>query len=279
MRLIARLLLCAVAVLCAGCTREETRATMGSPPNEKAVLVFRAADGRTLTTADLRELSGTYRYEILGRHNVPAEAESLHNQARRAGGAGDLKKAIALLERASSLDPEWPYPVYDMAYTYLLMKDTENARKYYRRTVELAPRGFFTAITALDALEREAKGDLPAGTYLAYLSLEWMDDPGKKADAVRQLVKHIPGFAPAWKEQAMQEGTDAEKLAAIGRGLAANPDGETKGILLVNKSLIMDRSGDHEGAVRLLGELALDPASTSATEHLAKVTLASIAGK
>ena len=106
-----------------------------------------------------------------------------------------------------------------------------------------------------------------------------MDDPGKKADAVRQLVKRVPGFAPAWKEQAMQVGADAEKLAAIEKGLAANPDDETKGILLINKALITDRSGDHEGAVRLLGELALDPASTYATEHLAKVTLASIAKK
>jgi hypothetical protein len=41
----------------------------------------------------------------------------------------------------------------------------------------------------------------------------------------------------------------------------------------------MDRSGDHEAAVRLPGELALDAASTYATEHLAKVTLAKVAEK
>src|SRR5262249_59470647 len=98
-----------------------------------------------------------------------------------------------------------------MAFTYLLMKDAENARKHYRKAVELAPRGFFTAITALDTLEREAKGDLPAGTYLAYLSLEWVDDPGKKAAAVAQLVKQAPRFAPAWKEQAMQAGARAQE--------------------------------------------------------------------
>jgi hypothetical protein len=77
----------------------------------------------------------------------------------------------------------------------------------------------------------------------------------------------------------MQADTDAGKLAAIEQGLAANPDGEMIGILLINKALIMDRSGDHEGAIRLLGELALDPASTHATEHLAKVTLANVAKK
>jgi hypothetical protein len=131
----------------------------------------------------------------------------------------------------------------------------------------------------LDALERESKGDLPAGTYLAYLSLEWMDDAGRKAEAIRHLVKRVPGFAPAWKEQAMHVESDAEKLAAIEKGLAANPDGETKGILMINKALIRDQSGAHDGAVRLLGELALDPASTYATEHLAKVTLANVAKK
>jgi tetratricopeptide (TPR) repeat protein len=226
--------------------------------------------------AELQGMTGTFRYEILGKRNVPAEAESLHTQARQAGGTGDYKKAIALLERASSLAPAWPYPVYDLAFTYLLMNEPENARKHYRKTVELAPRGFFTAITALDALDREAKGDLPAGTYLAYLSLEWMDDTGKKADAVRQLTERAPGFAPAWKEHAHLADTDPERLDSIDKGLAANPDGETKGILLINKALVMDRDGRHEAAVRLLGELALDPASTYATEHLAKATLADI---
>src|SRR6185436_495612 len=115
------------------------------------------------------------------------------------------------------------------------------------------------------------------GTYLAYLSLEWIDDPGEKADAVRQLVKRVPAFAPAWKALTMQTDRDAEKLVAIEKGLATNPDGETKGILLINKALITDRSGDHAAAVQQLGELALDSASTYATEHLAKVTLANIA--
>lgn len=276
MRVALPILLPVVAALSAGCGCDQPGAPKNSPVKEEAVIVFRASDGQTLTMADLQGRTGTFNYEILGRTNVPAEAESLHEQARQAGRAGDYKKAISLLERASNLAPAWPYPVYDMAFTYLLMKDAENARKYYRKTVDLAPRGFFTALTALDALDREAKADLPAGTYLAYLSLEWTDNPNEKADAVRHLVKRAPNFAPAWKEQANQVDSDAEMLAAIEKGLAGNPDGETKGILLINKALLMDRSGNHAGAVRLLGELALDPASTYASEHLAKVTLASL---
>jgi tetratricopeptide (TPR) repeat protein len=242
-------------------------------------VVYRSADGRTLTLADLTRKDGTYGYEIRGNFEVPATAKKLHEEARQAGSAGDYKKALSLLERASALAPTWPYPVYDMAFTYLLMRDTENARKYYRKTLELSPRGFFTAITALDALDREEKNELPRGTYLTYVSLEWIGDPSEKADAVRKMVKEVPAFAPAWKELAWLSDSESDKFNAIEKGLAANPDGETKGILLINKALIQNQKGDNAAAVRLLGELALDPSSTYATEHMAKATLAQVAKK
>lgn len=275
-RVVMAVLLLTALVLPAGCGRAETGAPPALPPQEETVIIFQARDGRTLTLADLRGLDGTFQYQLIGSGNVPAEAQTLHMQARQAGASGDYQQAIALLERASNLAPAWPYPVYDMAFTYLLMNDSDNARRYYAKTLELSPRGFFTAITASDALDRELKGDLPAGTYMAYLSLEWMDDAGRRAEAIHQLSNRIPQFAPVWKEQAMLAESNAERLAAIERGLAANPDGESKGILMINKALIMAGNGDHEGAVQLLGNLALDPTSTYATEHLAKATLASL---
>jgi tetratricopeptide (TPR) repeat protein len=240
------------------------------------MIIFRAADGRVLTLDDLRGLTGTVRYEVIGRDNVPAEAEALHQRAREAGSVEDYPKAVTLLEQASRLAPQWPYPVYDLAFTFLLMKDTENARKYYRKTVELAPRGFFTALTALDTLVREERGELPAGTYLTYLSLEWLPNLAERADKLRWLVTQVPGFAPAWKDLAALSYDYTEQGMAIEKGLAANPDPETKGILQINKALIRDRQGDRDGAIRLLGELALDPASTCGTEHLAKVALANL---
>lgn len=243
------------------------------------MVIFRSADGRTLTTDDLRGATGTFQWEVIGKTKVPAEAEFLHQQGRKAGGEGDYNKALTLLKRASHLAPDWPYPVYDMAYTFLLMKDIDNATKSYRRTVVLAPRGFFTAITALDTLEREQKGDLPAGTYLSYVSLEWLDDPGKKAELVHQWVTQVPRFAPAWKELANTLDGDAEKLSAIEKGLAAEPDLETKGTLLINKALVLNRQGAQKGAIKLLGELALDPESTYSTENLAKASLAMVAEK
>jgi tetratricopeptide (TPR) repeat protein len=242
-------------------------------------VIFRGSDGRTLTKADLKKIRGTVEYEITGDFVVPDEAKSLHEAARMAGGTGDYKKAIQLLEKASHLAPKWPYPVYDLAYTYLLQNDAENARKYYEKTVELAPRGFFTSITAQDTLTRESKGELPTGTYRAYLSLEWIDAPEKKAKAIRALVKHVPNFAPGWKEMTTLSTKDSEQEDAIDKGLAAHPDSETKGILQINKALILSRRGDKEGAIQMLGEIALNPTSTLATEQMAKVTLLNLTNK
>lgn len=260
-------------------------------PKNAATVILTLPDGRKITIEDLQgvtgrvafregkllDVTGKVRYEIIGTRSVPAAAESLHQQAREAGGHGDYKKALTLLERASELAPEWPYPVYDRAYTHLLMHDFDGARTYYRKTLELSPRGFFTAITALDTLTREQNGQLPVGTYLAYTSLEWMDDTAKKDDAVREMVKTIPQFAPAWKLFAGLCPEDAARLAAIENGLAAQPDAETKGMLEINMALVLNLNGDKAAAVRLLGELALNPNSTFGTEQSAKAALSILA--
>ena len=183
---------------------------------------------------------------------------------------------ITLLTKASQLAPDWPYPVYDRAFTHLLMKNGDAARADYQRTVDLAPRGFFTAITALDTLTREQNGDLPGGTYLAYISLEWIDDRAKKTQLVRALVEKFPRFAPAWKELALLTDDRSERLAAIDKGLAAAPDPETKGMLIINKASVLEEAGERDAAIRLLGELCLDPAATLGTEALAKSMLAGI---
>ncbi len=263
-----------------------SRQTIKEMKNDPTI-IFTLPDGRRLTMEELQgvtgqvafrdgkllDVIGTVRYEIVGKGAVPAAAESLHQQAREAGARGDYKKAIALLEQASELAPEWPYPVYDRAYTHLLLNDFDAARMYYRRTLELSPRGFWTAITALDTLTREQNGELPVGTYLAYLSLEWTDDVAKKNDALREMIKAIPDFAPAWKQFASLCNDDGERLTAIENGLAAHPDAETKGMLEINKALVLNLKGQREAAVRLLGELALDPKATFGTEHSAKAAL------
>ena len=262
----------------AGCESKSDQAIPAPPVSPASPLIlFTSKDGRQLTSADLPKTDGTYDYEIMNEDEIPAEANSLHQQARQLGAAGKYDAAIEALTKAQALAPDWPFPTYDMAFTYLLKKDFEKAREYYRKTVDMSPRGFFTAITALDALDREASGDLPEGTYAAYMMLEWIPDPAQKAGVVRQMTEKFPTFAPAWKEYALQCDSNADKLAAIEKGLAANPDAETKGVLLINKALALNENGETEAAKSILGNLALDPETTFANEHLAKLTLGQIA--
>lgn len=240
------------------------------------MIVFRAADGRTITLEDLKGVSGTIPWELVGAENVPSEASRLHQQAREAGGTGNYRQALTLLTRAAGLAPRWPYPVYDRAYTHLLMQEFKAAQADYAKTVELAPRGFFTAITAVDILVREQRGEFRPGAYLAYLSTEWLDDESMKVKTLRQIVELWPRFAPAWKALSEYSKDDAERLATIEKGLASAPDAETRGLLQINQALILSRSSEQERAVGMLGELILDPASTLATELMAKVCLASL---
>ena len=90
-------------------------------------VVFRMRDGRILTREFLEAKKKSKVYEKLGAEKVPAQAFSLHQQAREAGSKGEYEAALAFLEEARKLAPDWPYPIYDAAYTYLLMGDSHNA--------------------------------------------------------------------------------------------------------------------------------------------------------
>jgi tetratricopeptide (TPR) repeat protein len=71
-------------------------------------------------------------------------------------------------------------------------------------------------------------------------------------------------------------GDYARALDLLDQGLRGRPDAETLGVLLINKASILARRGDRDTAIAILGELALSPDSTLATEHLAKATLAAL---
>ena len=184
-------------------------------PDDPNVVVFRDRHGRTLTAGQLKEATGNVQYEILGSVNISPEAHKLHQEAREAGRRGNYGRALSLLEQSHQLAPDWPYPIYDTAFTYLLMKDFAKARENYREVVQLSPRGFFTAITALDCLERKARGELPEETYLTYVSLEWTPDPRQQQRTIKVLVENVPQLAPGWEKMASITEADDAKLDAI----------------------------------------------------------------
>ena len=266
---IGRAVLIIAAIGLSACGREQSA-------QEKATsdrVVFRDTAGRELTSDDIGGASGKVRWEVVDAGSIPAEASRLHTQAGEAGGRGDFPQALKLLAEAHRLAPDWAYPVYDTAFTYLLQGDSAKAEELYAEVDRMAPRGFFTAKTSLDCLRRERAGVLFPGFCKAFVTTEGLEDKDRKA-LLEGIVEKFPAFPPAWKElSTLREGDDA-RLQAIARGLEYDPDGETKGVLLINRALILDRRGDREGAIRILGELALDPRSTASTEALAKAMLA-----
>ncbi len=204
-----------------------------------AKIKFTDDSGNSISREELAKSTGRFNYEIFGVENVSSLAKTLHNQARHYGQTGAYQKAIEILLQANKEAPKWPYPVYDLAFTYLLQGDWDNALKYYIMTDSLAPRGFFTSKTALHTLERERKGELKAGLYNMYVSLEWINDPQERFENIKLIVVNFPSFAPGWKEYSnLLEGKD--RISAIEKGLELDADMDTRGLLLINKALMLD---------------------------------------
>lgn len=239
-------------------------------------IIFKDASGHQISRKEILDANGPVNYEITTNQNIDPAAKKLHDEARALGQEGKYDLTIAKLEQAIKIQPSWPYPSYDLAYTYLLKGDFANALKLYRKTDALAPKGFFTTKTALYALEGEQSGIFPRGLYTAYLQIEWAKDPAKKLEIARMITTKVPDFAPAWKELALLLNDKTEKLNAIETGLTKHPDADTKGILEINKAILMNEKGNKEEATQILGNLIVSPDATTANVALAKLSLKSM---
>ena len=148
----------------------------------------------------------------------------------------------------------------------------------YAEVDRLAPRGFFTNKTTLHCLQRERAGELIPDFCRLFTMTEFLS-PEERLIALRGLVAKAPDFGPGWHELSEALADDAaERADAIEKGLAAKSDAQTRGILLINKALLIQDT-DRAGAIRILGEVATDPASTLDTEQMAKASLAQLVGR
>lgn len=262
-----------VIVLFAFCSCQSTYTKNGTPEN---IIVFKDSAGHSLTRNDIENATGQVNYEIIINQAIDTTAKTLHNEAKKLGQDGKYDLSIAKLEDAIKVAPQWAYPTYDLAYTYLLKHDFQKALEFYKKTDQLEPLGFFTTKTAIYSLEGEQSGIFPPGLYLAYLQIEWADNLNKKLEITKAITEKIPGYAPAWKELALLLTDMQEKQYAIEKGLCQNPDADTKGILEINKAIILNAKGDKNGAQELLGNLIFASGSSRANIELAKFTLRSI---
>jgi tetratricopeptide (TPR) repeat protein len=250
----------------------------GDDGGRRLAVVFFDSEGNLLAPEDLAKTSGTIRWEIrfLGEHN--REAKRLHDEGRAVGARQDYDRAIALLTQAAELDPSWPYPIYDRAFSHLLKQEFALALSDYRRTLELAPRGFFMARQTTDMLEREAAGEFPAGLSVGVAILPDMPKEQQQAIA-EQLVEKFPTCPAGWAMHANLLTDPAACLTAIENGLAARPDSDTRGTLLVRKAWMLERLGQTDRALDIL-EALTDPLGDSiSTYGNAYIALSLIRGR
>ncbi len=239
-------------------------------------LVFKDDKGNQISMSDLEGVTGNYNWEIKDDIEIPEEANKLHQEARQHGGKGEYDLGIEKLKKANELAPKWAYPIYDLAYTYLLKQDFPNALKYYELTDKLKPNGFFTAKTAHWSLKKEKEGEFQEGLYLAYMQIEWMNTDEEKLQIAKAIVDKFPKYAPAWKIITQKVEDNNERLSAVEKGLEANPDEDTKGVLLINKALVKNIQDENEEAKKILGKLIFDEKSTFGNIELAKFVLSTI---
>lgn len=239
-------------------------------------IVFKDEKGNIISKSDLKNTTGQVNWELMGEKTIPQKAMKLHEEARRLGSQGQYQESIQKLLKAHKIAPNWAYPVYDLAYTYLLQKDFENALQYYALTNEIEPKGFFTAKTAYWSLQKEKEGLFPQGLYLAFMSLEWTDSDAEKIQMAQGIVEQFPAYAPAWQLLGSKLDNAEERLAAIEKGLAIEADQETTGILLINKAIVEDMLGHSDVAKEILGKVVFDENATISNVELAKYVLASL---
>jgi tetratricopeptide (TPR) repeat protein len=238
-------------------------------------VVFTDPEGRTLAPEELPGPTGHVKWEIRDTGTVHPEAGRLHDEGRAAGEKGDHDAAIALFTEVAALDPAWPYPVYDRAFAHLFKKEFDAALGDYRRTLELAPSGFFLASTAADMLAREAAGEFPRGLYAAFAMLEHMPKE-QQLSIAEQLVQRFPTHAPAWELHAQSVEDPAARLEVIERGLGARPDPETRGSLLIQKAMALHFLGEREQALEILEPMTASIGDSLSAQSKAFLVLATI---
>ena len=200
--------------------------------------------------------------------SVPDEATRLHEEGRRLGAAGKHAAALAMFDRAALLAPAWPYPPYDKAFTLLLMGKDADALAAYQEVDALAPRGFFTSKTAVWALQAEARTRFPKGTYASFLKLDWLPASAART-AVDAFARGLPAWAPIYTKLAKHADTPEHALALLDTGLALDCDVETRGMLALNRALVLRHLGKDADADAALRELLALPGVTQAAEVFA----------
>jgi tetratricopeptide (TPR) repeat protein len=163
---------------------------------------------------------------------------------------GDLERAVASLDTAVRVRPDWPFPFYQRAWTRFLAGDSGGAADDYRDCAQ-RKRVFFTVQREIRCLENVADGTLPLEVYRSFCAVR--DDVRSKPDLVEEsvtrMIERVPAFAPAHALRAetlliQGDGTGARQAAE--EALRHDPDEDTAAAALFVQWLTAHNEGDRE---------------------------------
>lgn len=242
----------------------------------KPRIVFTNEHGEEVSPENLTTVNGRFHYQLVSDEEIPVEAQDYHDKGRIAGQDEEFDRAIGLFAQAHELAPDWPFPVYDTAFTYLLKKDPRTAEEHYAKVDTMAPWGFFTARTAADSLRREREGIIKEGAYLALVMLEAEPPSEEKFKALVELIRESPAFPAAWAELANGLEEPDERMQAIEQGLQHDPDSQIRETLNLSKAIVLSGKGERASAIEILKDLVGNPDTTLGNLAVAQVVLAGI---
>jgi hypothetical protein len=141
-------------------------------PGIEPRIAYYDSAGHRLDEAELQTTQGQIQWTFRDQDQVPPQAIRLCADGMASGAATKFERAMEELRQAHVIAPRWAQPVYQGAWTALVMADVHLAEMLYVWTDRMVPRGYWTAKTARDCMARERLGEFPHGLYPRYVLLE-----------------------------------------------------------------------------------------------------------
>lgn len=160
----------------------------------------------------------------------PAASRLVHTGHQEAA-AGRWDAAIRYYEQAHRSAPGWAAPLLGLGRSALHQALPEQALAWFDLAAALdAPVDARSGQVLGECVRREQASAVPLGTCANYVEARRQGAP-----ALRTLLAEAPALAPAWAELVPLLADPAARADAIMRGLAADPEPGTFGVLVVHR--------------------------------------------
>ncbi len=166
----------------------------------------------------------------------PSEASlRLLDSGHREAAAGRWDAAYRYYDQARRTTPGWADPLAGLGRSVLHQGDLDEAAAWYDALAALeAPVLARTGQALGECVRREGSGAVPAGTCVRYAAAR---ESG--AEALQQVLVEAPSLAPAWADLGALLQDSGLREEAIGRGLEADPESGTFGVLVVQQQVLL----------------------------------------